>query len=891
MTKPYKCQETECPYHAKLVAGEKVEVPFSGTKNAKVMIIGESPGQSEERIGKPFVGRSGDVLDALLSYVGLERSDVFIANAARCRIDKDNDSVKDVNNVVSVCKKYVETAVKIVQPELIITLGAVSLRQMTKQQRILDNRGKFFDVTLSKTTQTEDAKGKKRNVVTPFWKGKVFSTVHPAFILRGSSRGFPNIPLDQMNQRERMIFEDFRHAIETWRSKGASAKIETKGYRIGTADDLKTLSKADVVAVDFETAGSNALDMHLKDSRILCCGFSAKEGEAQVFLADKNGKLPAGVVKLLQNPKVKKVVANRAFENDVCWWKLGVHLGGPVHDVQLMAHLLDENAVAYNLATLSDTFTELRGIKALAGGKRDQGKLDELPVNELVAYNGVDCDATLRLFNFFKRKMGEDKQILRYYVKFILPVTDMFAQMQMTGGLVNMSALAEAKQFLDEDVERVTREAVELVHPSIRALHQEKGLSLTRPAFVSDVLFKHRKGFRLKPLKQFITPKTKEPSCSADHLANFTENPFVEKFLEWSKIQKIRSSYIGKFDQFVKEDGKVYPTTFLNRTVTGRTSMKDPPMQTIPARGKLSKFVKKIFVAPKGWVMGTRDLSQSEIRIAGWLSNDPNILGALAAGIDIHRKTASIVNNVSIPEVTKDMRQKAKAVNFGFLYGMSAAGIDGTGGFRAYAKNDYGIEFSVAECEAIRKAFFSRPSGYYMLPSYHSEQRRFVERNGYSVSPMGRKRRLPEVYKSKAEQSRAFRQAINHPIQSFSSDLGLLASYLFHLKIESDPALKGNVLLLWYVHDALYFIAKANVMKKAMAILDHCIMVESVEYLREHFGLEVGYPVASEGKTGQNWADLKDYCDKCGTTVGLGKCEPCKKAKKEEEEKTRGKAA
>lgn len=891
MTKPYKCQETGCPYHPKLVAGEKVEVPFDGTKSARVMIIGESPGGSEERVGKPFVGRSGEVLEALLKHVGMERSEVFIANAARCRLDKDNDTVKDINDVVATCKKYVETAVKIVQPELIITLGAVSLRQMTKQQKILDNRGKFFDVVLSNTTTTEDAKGKKRHVVTPFWKGKVFSTVHPAFVLRGSSRGFPHLALDDMNQRERMLFEDFKHGIDTWRSKGESAKIKTGGYRIGTAEDLKTLSKAEVVAVDFETAGSNALDMHLKDSRILCCGFSMKEGEAQVFLADKKGRLPAGVVKLLQNPKVKKVVANRSFEDDVCWWKLGIRLGGPVHDVQLMAHLLDENAVAYNLSTLSDTFTELKGIKALAGGKRDAGKLDELPVDKLVAYNGVDCDATLRLFNFFKRKLNNDTQVLRYYVKFILPVTDMFAKMQMTGGLVDMRALDEAKAFLDEEVQRVTSEAVELVHPSIRALHADKGLSLTRPAFVSDVLFKHRKGFKLKPLKQFITPKTKEPSCSADHLANFPNNPFVVKFLEWSKIQKIRSSYIGKFDQFVKEDGKVYPTTFLNRTVTGRTSMKDPPMQTIPARGKLAKQVKKIFIAPKGWMIGTRDLSQSEIRIAGWLANDPNILGALEAGIDIHRKTASIVNNVSIPEVTKDMRQKAKAVNFGFLYGMSAAGIDGTGGFRAYAKNDYGIEFSVAECEAIRKAFFAKGTGYYMLPAYHNAQRKFVEKFGFSVSPMGRKRRLPEVYKSKAEQSRAFRQAINHPIQSFSSDLGLLASYLFQKAVDADPELRGNVLLLWYVHDALYFIAKTSVMQKAMALLDRCIRVESVAYLKENFGLEVGYPVASDGKVGQSWADLKDYCDKCGKVAGAGKCDTCKKAKKEEEEKARGKAA
>jgi DNA polymerase-1 len=287
----------------------------------------------------------------------------------------------------------------------------------------------------------------------------------------------------------------------------------------------------------------------------------------------------------------------------------------------------------------------------------------------------------------------------------------------------------------------------------------------------------------------------------------------------------------------------------LYRTVTGRTSIIDPPIQQIPQRGEYRDLILDIFVAEEGWLFGSRDLSQSELRIMGWLAQDPVIMDALKKGIDLHTLTASNVMRIPLDKVTKSDRQKAKPINFGFIYGMQAST------FVEYAKDEYGIVYTLKEAEQFREAYFNT---YKAIRGFHNYMSRVVSENGFVYTPLGRKRRLPGIHsKDYALRSMAIRQAINTPVQAFSSDLALLGMKLFQDAIESSSTLRGNVKILWFKHDEIFFTAKKEVMNEAMKVLKSCMEHRVKVYIHKHFGLVVDYPIETDGKVGKSWWRLK----------------------------------
>ena len=160
-----KCTQTNCPYHA-----DRVEVPYDGSTQSDILIVGESPGREEIIAKLPFIGPSGQILTAVLESIGYPRSTVRVANACRCRIDKDKDTTKTINTALSYCRPKLARIIKQVNPKIIVALGAVALKQLTGLQKIMENRGRFF--------YSEE------------FQRNIFCTVHPAYVLRGSSREF-----------------------------------------------------------------------------------------------------------------------------------------------------------------------------------------------------------------------------------------------------------------------------------------------------------------------------------------------------------------------------------------------------------------------------------------------------------------------------------------------------------------------------------------------------------------------------------------------------------------------------------------------------------------------------------------------------------------------------
>jgi DNA polymerase I-like protein with 3'-5' exonuclease and polymerase domains len=345
-----------------------------------------------------------------------------------------------------------------------------------------------------------------------------------------------------------------------------------------------------------------------------------------------------------------------------------------------------------------------------------------------------------------------------------------------------------------------------------------------------------------------LADEFKIPSTSSkDHLPFFFDHPrhgdFCIRLAEWLKTNTLLNTNVRKFREHYIVNGKVHPIYSLWTAVTGRTASRDPNGQNYPKRGEQAKAYRKIFVAPPGYVMLEADLSQAELRIAADIANDLTMLRIYRENGDIHKYTACIVLGITLDEFEdlpkaeqKLARFKAKAVNFGFLYGMWWRK------FIIYAKTQYGVEFTEAEAQRIRNGFFET---YYGLAPWHDATREFVLEHGYVRSYSGRIRHLPMVWSEDERiQQEAVRQAINSPVQNFASDLGVMA--LSRIDQEVDPQ---YLAVVGFVHDALYALVPERYVEWGAKTLKHYMETNPLE---QWFGRRMKLPIVADVAFGWN---------------------------------------
>ena len=438
-------------------------------------------------------------------------------------------------------------------------------------------------------------------------------------------------------------------------------------------------------------------------------------------------------------------------------------------------------------------------------------------------------------------------------------------------------ALADFKQMMVTDVDRMERELLQEIPRDCKQSivtdylnkKNDKGqlvnknktaadaLSFTRAEFVKQVLFTNPKGFRLTP-KVFTktTAKLKdeslrEPSTSAkDHLPYFfDECPFTMQLAEFQKDRHLLNTNVVKFEENYIRGGKVRPNYHLHKAVTGRSSSDDPNGQNYPKRGARAKKYRNMFVAPEGYFVVEADLSQAELRIAACMANDKTMIDIYLSNGDIHKATALIVANLSqaqfdaLPKVEqKELRQKAKAVNFGFLYGM------GWRKFIGYAKTQYGVQFTEDEAKRIRKQFFQK---YRALATWHENMREFAAAHKFVRSFSGRVRHLPMIDSPEEYiQQEAGRQAINSPVQEFGSSLGVMA--LGRMNEELDPEYFQFV---GFIHDAIVMYVKKEYLDWGMRTLKRYMQTNPVE---EWFGTRLKVPIIADVSFGLNLGEVHE---------------------------------
>ena len=769
----------------------------SGPVPAKIMIVGEAPGYHEDAEGKPFVGASGQFLDSMLSTVGINRDDCYVTNVAKCRPPENETPTR--GEVKTCTTAYFGEELISVNPTFILLLGNAALQGVVGKSGITKHRGSVYE-----------ARG-----------SKIFATFHPAAVLR--------------NPRYRSLVEaDFQRFARLVRGE-RSPTPATAVRIIRTRDHLKWLARkileAEELTVDIEThcahpTGTNYQEYRGSLSRIVTIAFTWEEGQAAVVPlhhAETPWKDPDRVQRILGAAIRQAQSKNNGhnFKFDARW----MHAKSmPIHQnfcTMLALHMLDENRPK-GLKPASQVFL---GADAYDVGEELHNAYD-MPLKKLCIYNGKDTDYTHRLKRILRAEMVREPRIARVFVKLMMPASNALVDIERAGIQLDMERWTERFQKAGE-VEAKLQAYMRQFVPK----HKREEINFASPKQVGEWLF--------GDLGLPIIEKTKTGAASSKEsvlLVLGKDHKSVQAMLKWRKWKKYMTTYFLPWRDFRDDQDRIHPTYKLFGTVTGRLSCADPNLQQVPR----DPFIRGILGARAGWTLVVADYSQVELRIAAMMANETTMLGQFARGEDIHMLRAMRMTGKVASDVTKEERKAAKPVSFGFLYGMGAPK------FVDYARDSYDVHFEDHEAEAVRRGFFN---DYPELLSWHDRQRRLARKHGRVQNPIGRIRHLPDIHsKDRAVQGEAERQAINSPVQSFASDLMLLALIRLHEMMPPQEAV-----IVGTVHDSILSEIRDDVVPLWKKTIKE--VMEDMTHVKRKFGTEVTVPIVADIEVGSHWGD------------------------------------
>lgn len=580
-------------------------------------------------------------------------------------------------------------------------------------------------------------------------------------------------------------------------------------------------------------------------------------------------KLIRQLKQLIENPRTRRVGHNLKYDAHILWREFEIHCHIDT-DTQLLAFAADENMQQKNIDECVRRWVpEMAGFNDAYNKKLNKEDMASTSHEDMLGYAGGDPDATYRLACVLTALVKADEKQWNCYQRVVLPAYRAFVTpVEEYGVKINSKILTKLEKELTLQEQTMYEGLISTVPKKIIQKFADpkkpkNGLSFTRDDFVREILFT-KTGLNLKP-RAFtkstakLPPAEQIPSVSTkQHLPYFSDEPFVAQYMEYIKLQKLRSTYMGVphdeakdaptgFWQYI-HNGEIHPSFLLHRTVTGRAASVSPNGQNFPKRGKLAKAYREIFVARKDYVFIETDLSQAEIRIAACMANEKNMIKVYANGGDIHATTAAHTMGLTLKqfmaqdeETIDQKRFQAKAVNFGFLYGMWWRK------FKVYAKTDYGIELTDSQAEAMREAFFD---AYPDLEAWHVAMREFVKEHGYVRALHGAIRRLPSIYSDEEYiRKECERQAINSPVQRFASDLGLIA--MQRIARDADPEMIRPLL---FVHDALVLEVHKDVARDAC---NWAKFYMETPPLKEWFNLRLPVPVVADVAVGPSLGQME----------------------------------
>ncbi len=480
-----------------------------------------------------------------------------------------------------------------------------------------------------------------------------------------------------------------------------------------------------------------------------------------------------------------------------------------IFDTVVAAYLLDSDRSEFDEAYLADTYLQM----ALPAARGAEGAGEDAP-----APAARTAALTLALVAPLRDRMARENAT-NVFDGIEMPLVPVLAKMERAGMLVDPDRLHSLSEGLATQITEVER--------SIRDLAGDETFNIGSPMQLSHVLFDVM-GLPTKGLK-----KTKRGyySTNAKVLSDLArDHEIVRLILDWREKSKIKSTYLDTLGPLRRGDGRVHTTYNQTITATGRLSSSDPNLQNIPTRSELGRTVKTAFSAGEGSVFLAVDYSQIELRLLAHLSGDEHLVRAFNEGEDFHAETAARVFGVPVSEVTPDLRSRAKAVNFGIVYGQQAYGLSQS------------LHISMAEARDMIDRYYEAYPG---VRTFLDNVVARAKQTGYAETMYGRRRHIPEL-KAKNPQLRGFgeRTAMNHPMQGTAADIIKIAMARVSRRLEEEGFAAHMIL---QVHDELDFECPVDEVERLTAM---------VRDVMEHV-VDLRVPLIAEASTGITWADAK----------------------------------
>ena len=579
---------------------------------------------------------------------------------------------------------------------------------------------------------------------------------------------------------------------------------------------LEKLQSCAMFSVDTETTNIDAIC-----AEIVGISFAIELGHpVYIPLAHDDGsqqlnreKVLASLKPILENASIGKIGQNLKYDYNV-FKNHGITLKGIAFDTMLESYLLNSSAGRHDMDSLALKYLGYKTISFadVAGVGKNQLRFNEIPVEKAAPYAAEDAEIALKLHQTLYPMMDEKLQSVLAEIE--MPLVVVLAEMERHGVLIDTETLLKHGERLKLRICSLQEEAVQLAG---------KDFNLNSPKQLQKILYEEQK---LPILSK--TPKG-QPSTAESVLQELAfDYRLPAVILEYRGLTKLVSTYIDALPKRINPQTHRVHTSY-NQAVaaTGRLSSSEPNLQNIPIRSEEGRLIRKAFIAPANHVLLAADYSQIELRIMAHLSEDTNLLNAFANGWDIHTATASEIFAVDLAKVSSEQRRRAKAVNFGLIYGMSAFGL----------AKQLGVERQDAQQYIDR--YFERYPG---VLDYMEKTRKCAHQQGFVETLFGRRLYLPEINaRNMMRQKAAERMAINAPMQGTAADIIKKAMLAIADWQSRQPHLTMRMIM--QVHDELVFEVHHEAVEPVRSI---------VQRLMEHT-VELSVPVLVSIGVGHNW--------------------------------------
>ncbi|GLP97564.1 DNA polymerase I [Paraferrimonas sedimenticola] len=604
----------------------------------------------------------------------------------------------------------------------------------------------------------------------------------------------------------------------------APAKIEANYTTIlnqAQLDEwLDKLAKAELIAVDTETTSIDYMQ-----AKLVGLSFAVEAGEAAYLpLAHDYPGAPAQLdfdqalaqlKPLLEDADKAKVGQNLKYDMSVLA-RHGIELKGVAYDTMLESYVFNSVASRHNMDDLALKYLGHKTIsfESIAGKGAKQLTFNQIALEQAGPYAAEDADITLRLHQKLWPQIEKEAGLKRVFEELELPLLSILSKVERHGVLIDSLMLSSQSQEMAQTLDSLQQQAYEIAGETFN-------LSSTKQL---QQIFFEKLGYPI--LKK--TPKG-APSTAEEVLVELAlDYPLPKIILEHRSLSKLKSTYTDKLPLMVHgETGRVHTSYHQAVAATGRLSSTDPNLQNIPIRTEMGRRIRHAFVAPEGHKIMAADYSQVELRIMAHLSQDKGLLDAFAQGKDIHRATAAEVFGVAFDEVTSEQRRRAKAVNFGLIYGMSAFGL---------ARQ---LDIPRYEAQQYIDTYFERYPG---VQDYMERTRKKAAEDGYVETLFGRRLYLPEINaRNGMRRQAAERAAINAPMQGTAADI--IKRAMIQVQGWIDSLDDDSISIIMQVHDELVFEVREEKLQEYTA--------KVTEIMADAADLDV--PLLADADAGDSW--------------------------------------